>query len=65
LPSHDVKEYPDTGHSFMIDHHDEKTPWLLSVMGRFTWEIDFVQSANLDARGRIVAFFGRHLRDGD
>ena len=61
---HDVREYRDAGHSFMNDHRDEKTPWLFAVMGRFTGGIDFVEPSALDARGRIVAFFGRHLRDG-
>jgi carboxymethylenebutenolidase len=60
----DVKEYSDAGHSFMNDHRDEKTPWLFAVMGRFTGGIDFVEPSALDARGRIVAFFERHLRDG-
>ena len=61
---HDVKEYPDAGHSFMNDHRDEKTPWVFAMMGRFTGGIAFVESAALDARGRIIAFFERHLRDG-
>jgi len=61
---HDVKEYPEAGHSFMNDHHDEKTPWLFAIMGRFTGGIDLVEPAAQDARGRIVAFFDRHLRDG-
>jgi carboxymethylenebutenolidase len=62
---HDVKEYPDAGHSFMNDHRDEKTPWLFAMMGRFTGGIDFVEPAALDARRRIVAFFERHLGEGD
>ena len=33
---HDVKEYPEAGHSFMNDHRDEKTPWLFAMMGRLT-----------------------------
>jgi carboxymethylenebutenolidase len=61
---HDVKEYPDAGHSFMNDHRDEKTPWVFAMMGRFTGGIDFVEPAALDARGRIEAFFAHHLRDG-
>jgi carboxymethylenebutenolidase len=61
---HDVKEYPDAGHSFMNDHRDEKTPWLFALMGRFTGGVDYVEPAALDARGRIEAFFARHLRDG-
>ena len=59
-----VKEYPDAGHSFMNDHRDEKTPWLFAMMGRLTGGVDFVEPAALDARGRIAAFFERHLRDG-
>ena len=61
---HDVKEYPDAGHSFMNDHRDEKTPWVFALMGRLTGGIDFVEPAAVDARGRIEAFFARHLRDG-
>ena len=61
---HDVKEYPEAGHSFMNDHRDEKTPWLFGLMGRFAGGIDFVEPAALDARGRIEAFFAHHLRDG-
>jgi len=59
---HDVKEYPDAGHSFMNDHSDEHTPWVFALMGRFTGGIDFRESSALDARGRIAAFFDRHLR---
>ncbi len=58
---HDVKEYPGVGHSFMNDHRDERTPWLFALMGRFTGGIDFNEPATLDARGRIIAFFDRHL----
>ena len=61
---HDVKEYPDAGHSFMNDHRDERTPWLFALMGRFTGGIDYRESATLDARRRIVAFFERHLIAG-
>ena len=61
---HDVKEYPDAGHSFMNDHRDEETPWLFAMMGRFTGGVDFVEPAALDARRRIVTFFERHLGDG-
>lgn len=61
---HDVKEYPDAGHSFMNDHRDEKTPWLFTVMGRFTGGVEFHEPSALDARGRIVSFFDRHLSSG-
>jgi len=61
---HDVKEYPDAGHSFMNDHSDEKTPFLFAVMGRFTGGIDFDAASALDARERIIAFFDSHLAKG-
>jgi len=61
---HDVKEYPDAGHSFMNDHRDEKTPWVFAVMGPLTGGIDFVEPSAIDPRGRIVAFFERHLEGG-
>jgi hypothetical protein len=35
------------------------------MMGRLTGGVGFVESAALDARYRIAAFFERHLRDGD
>ncbi len=59
---HDVKEYPGAGHSFMNDHRDERTPLLFAVMGRMTGGIAYNETATTDARGRITAFFDRHLR---
>ena len=59
---HDVKEYPDAGHSFMNDHRDERTPLLFALMGRMTGGIAYNETATADARGRITAFFDRHLR---
>ena len=59
---HDVKDYPDAGHSFMNDHRDEHTPWLFALMGRLTGGIDFNEPATLDARQRIIGFFEHHLR---
>jgi carboxymethylenebutenolidase len=62
---HDVKEYPGVGHSFMNDHRDERTPVLLALMGRVTGGVAYNEPATLDARARIEAFFGRHLRGED
>ena len=62
---HDVKAYPDAGHSFMNDHRDEHTPLLFALMGRFTGGIAYDEAAAADARGRIAAFFDRHLRSDD
>lgn len=52
---HDVKEYPDAGHSFMNDHGR----WMVlgKVMG-----LGYDADASEDAWRRILAFFGRHLR---
>jgi carboxymethylenebutenolidase len=55
LVAHDVKEYPDAGHSFM---NNKEHFWfkLLRFAG-----IGYNEPATLDARRRIVAFFQTHL----
>lgn len=53
---HDVKEYPDSGHSFLDDHKNPLIGVLGAVMGAGYKEKDAA-----DARGRIRAFFARHL----
>ncbi len=52
---HDVKEYPDAGHSF-LDKYKGLIGALSVVMGSGYKEKDAA-----DARGRIKAFFARHL----
>jgi carboxymethylenebutenolidase len=52
---HDVKEYPDAGHSFMNDHHNA-----VFAMLRFVG-FGYNEPAAEDARRRIVAFFRRHI----
>ena len=59
---HDMKEYPDAGHSFLNDHSDEKTPLLFADMGRLTGGIGYHEPSAVDARRRIVSFFDVHLR---
>ena len=54
---HDVKEYPDAGHSFLNDHDSV----LFSVMGRVIGGGYHEPSAR-DARQRIVEFFDAHLK---
>jgi carboxymethylenebutenolidase len=56
LVPHDVKEYPDAGHSFM---NDKEQFWfkLLRVTG-----IAYHEAAAMDARRRISSFFHTHLR---
>ena len=52
---HDVKEYPDAGHSFM---NNNEHFWfkLLRFVG-----IAYDEPATMDARRRIAAFFHTHL----
>jgi carboxymethylenebutenolidase len=61
---HDVKEYPDAGHSFLNDHDFDAMAAPLRVLGpvfgRFTGTAYHEPSAD-DARRRILAFFGEHL----
>ena len=61
---HDVKEYPDCGHSFLNDHRDEHTPMLFAMMGRLTGGIGYHEPSAMNAHARIEAFFGRHLQSG-
>lgn len=58
---HDVKTYPDAGHSFMNDHELADLPALLAVLTRLTGNPYHEPSAD-DARRRIVDFFDRHLQ---
>ena len=52
---HDVKEYPDAGHSF-LDDHKGMVKVLAVILGSTYKEKDTV-----DARDRIQTFFARHL----
>jgi carboxymethylenebutenolidase len=54
---HDVKEYPDAGHSFLNDHDNV----LFTVLGKLIGG-GYDDASAADARDRIVAFFDRHLR---
>jgi len=56
---HDVKEYPDAGHSFLNDHQSVLFK-ALKVIG-----IGYHEPSARDARRRIVAFFNKHLGGGD
>jgi len=61
---HDIKEYPDAGHSFLNDlslPSSAKTPAILVVMGKFNGPSGLYEPSAADARHRIVAFFSRHL----
>jgi carboxymethylenebutenolidase len=58
---HDVKEYPDAGHSFLNNHDRADVSTLFVVMGRITGAKYHEPSAQ-DARRRIVSFFDTHLK---
>ncbi len=55
LVPHDVKEYPEAGHSFMNNH----VPFILKILR--VKSIGFNEPATMDARRRITAFFHTHL----
>lgn len=57
--THDVKEYPAAGHSFLNDHDST----LFAVMGRLMGG-GYDEEAAADARQRIVGFFDTHLKQG-
>ena len=52
---HDVKEYPDAGHSFLDDHKG-----IIGVLGVLLGA-SYKEKDAADARDRIQAFFARHL----
>jgi carboxymethylenebutenolidase len=52
---HDVKEYPQAGHSFLNDHHSVMSK-VLKVAG-----VGYHEPSERDARRRIVAVFDTHL----
>jgi carboxymethylenebutenolidase len=53
---HDVKEYPDAGHSFLNDH-DNIMFKILKIIA-----IGYHEPSARDARRRIVSFFNTHLK---
>jgi carboxymethylenebutenolidase len=59
---HDVKEYPDAGHSFLNDHDPTDLGRVMATMFKASGSVYHEPSAT-DARRRILAFFDEHLRD--
>ncbi len=59
---HDVKEYAHAGHAFLNDRlgAGDPSPALFAVMGPIMHN-GYEPEAAADARGRILAFFERHL----
>jgi carboxymethylenebutenolidase len=58
---HDVKEYPEAGHSFLNDHDKADLPAPFRLAMKLPMMRFHAPSAE-DARGRIVGFFDAHLR---
>jgi carboxymethylenebutenolidase len=58
---HDVKEYPEAGHSFLNDHDPSEFNHLVVWLARLSNSGFHEASAN-DARRRILAFFDQYLR---
>jgi carboxymethylenebutenolidase len=56
---HDVKEYPDAGHSFLNDEHN--APWFVDAMTRVVLHAGPEPASAEDAWGRIEAFLQDHL----
>ena len=54
---HDIKEYPDAGHSFLNDH---PRIWFTPIAKMIGGGYD--EAAATDARRRIITFFDRELR---
>jgi carboxymethylenebutenolidase len=55
--AHDVKEYPEAGHSFLDRLEGRVTPAMMKLAGG-----GYNDTAAVDARVRILDFFGQHLR---
>jgi carboxymethylenebutenolidase len=53
--AHDVKEYPEAGHSFL---NNPGTWWFKALR---VIQIGYDEPASQDARRRIVSFFQQHL----
>jgi carboxymethylenebutenolidase len=60
--AHDVKEYPNTDHAFMNDHSADRIPWFISVISFLFGGGAYHPESTVDARARILAFFGTHLK---
>jgi carboxymethylenebutenolidase len=58
---HDIKTYPEAGHSFLHERDSADIPALFAVFGRLTAS-EFHQPSAIDARRRTVEFFDHHLK---
>jgi len=58
---HDVKEYPDAGHSFLNEHDPKELNALVVLLARLS-NSRYHEPSAVDARLRILDFFDEHLR---
>ena len=58
---HDIKEYPDAGHSFLNDHNPAEAPAVFVVLAKLSGST-FHEPSAADARRRITDFFDVHLK---
>jgi carboxymethylenebutenolidase len=58
---HDMKVYPQAGHSFLNNHDPAEVPTLFVIMARLMGTGYHEPSAQ-DARRRIISFFNKHLK---
>jgi carboxymethylenebutenolidase len=63
--AHDVKEYPDAGHSFLNNHreHGDHLPFYVVVFGKLLMSSGHRPGPADDARRRILTFFEDHLSE--
>ena len=59
---HDIHVYPDAAHGFLHDHVPDELPWLFLRVGGLAGTRHHAPSA-AHARGRILVFFERYLRE--
>jgi len=59
---HDVKVYPHAGHGFINDHDPADATSLLIFLAKISGT-RYHQASAHDARRRIAAFFGTHLKN--
>lgn len=59
--AHDVKEYPEVGHSFLNDHRTTGSRIMFTLM-RPLLGPGYHEASAHDARQRILAFFEEHLK---
>ena len=65
--AHDVKEYPEAGHSFLNNHGglNDKMPIYVVVFGKLLLKSGYHDESAQDARRRIIEFFDAHLEGPD